>query len=89
MRNRTLALQMKGYSLTTAEILYRLPDYPALLQTYVWQEYDLAPQFPVLRKFLDFWHSRLEGRLHSVQIASAQLIRPAEFRLAGAHMTLQ
>jgi uncharacterized protein Usg len=83
-----LALQLKDYRLTTAHILYHLPDHPGLLQTYLWQEYDLAPDFPVLRRFLDFWRRSLEGRLHSVQVASSQLVRPAEFRLAGAHMTL-
>lgn len=84
-----LALQLKDYRLTTAQILYHLPDHPGLLQTYLWQEYDLAPDFPALHKFLDFWRRSLEGRLHSVQIASSQLIGPAEFRLPGAHLTLQ
>ena len=50
-----LMLQLKQYRLTTAEILYHMPDHPSLLQSYLWQEYDLAPQFPTLRKFLDFW----------------------------------
>ena len=30
--------QLEGYGLTTAQILYRLPDHPSLLQTYVWQD---------------------------------------------------
>ena len=47
----SLALQLKDYRLTTAEILYRLPDHPGILQTYVWQDLDLAPRYPVLRKF--------------------------------------
>ena len=38
--------QLQGYGLTTANILYRMPDHPAVLQTYVWQAYDLAPLFP-------------------------------------------
>ncbi|GIK98183.1 MAG: hypothetical protein BroJett029_23920 [Alphaproteobacteria bacterium] len=83
-----LALQLKDYRLTTAQILYHLPDHPAVLQTYLWQEYDIAPDFPVLRRFLDFWHRSLDGRLHSVQIASSQLIRPAELRMPGLHLTL-
>ncbi len=83
-----LALQLKDYRLTTAEILYHLPDHPDLLQTYLWQEYDLAPDFPALRKFLDFWRRSLEGKLHSVQVASSRLIHPAQFRLASAYMTL-
>ena len=36
--------QLEGYGLTTAEILYRLPDHPALLQTYVWR-LRLCPSF--------------------------------------------
>ena len=39
---------VKDYRLTTAEIYYHLPDFPKLLQSYIWQEYDIAPQFPVL-----------------------------------------
>ena len=38
--------QLQGYGLTTAHILYRMPDHPSFLQTYVWQEYDLCPHFP-------------------------------------------
>jgi uncharacterized protein Usg len=83
-----LALQLNDYRLTTAEILYHLPDHPTLLQTYLWQDYDLAPDFPVLRRFLDFWRRSLDGRLHSVKVASQKLIRPAEFRHAQAEFTL-
>ena len=75
-----LGLMLRDYRLTTAEIIYRLPDHPALLQSYLWQELDIAPRFPVLQKFLDFWERSLDGKLHSVKIASQQLITPAEFR---------
>src|ERR1700726_4909990 len=47
--------QVLGYGLTTAQILYRMPDHPSLLQTYVWQNYDLFPRFPKLKDFLGFW----------------------------------
>src|SRR5476651_1954418 len=53
--------QVLGYGLTTAQILYRLPDHPSLLQTYVWQNYDLFPKFPALKDFLSFWQEKLEG----------------------------
>ncbi|MGO4816570.1 hypothetical protein AB4156_44485, partial [Cupriavidus sp. 2MCAB6] len=39
--------QLKGYGLTTATILYRMPDHPSVLQTFIWQHYDVAPRFPV------------------------------------------
>ena len=72
--------QVLGYGLTTAEILYRMPDHPSLLQTYVWQNYDLFPKFPELMRFLAFWAEKLEGPLHSVQVAHCKLIKPAELR---------
>ena len=43
--------QVLGYGLTTAQILYRMPDHPSLLQSYVWQNYDLFPNFPALKDF--------------------------------------
>ncbi|NBX03578.1 MAG: Usg family protein [Alphaproteobacteria bacterium] len=66
------------YRLTTAEILYHLPDYPAILQSFVWQEVDLPPEFPVLTRFLHFWEKELDGKLHSVKVASRELIVPAQ-----------
>ncbi len=74
-----LRLMLNDYRLTTAEILYHMPDHPAILQSYVWQELDLAPKFPVLNKFLAFWESQLDGKLHSVKIASAKLIVPSRY----------
>lgn len=75
-----LEKQLRDYRLTTAEILYHMPDHPAVLQTFVWQELDLAPDFPVLKRFLDFWERSLDGKLHSVTVASAKVITPAEMR---------
>jgi uncharacterized protein Usg len=72
--------QLEGYGLTTAHILYRRPDHRWLLQTYIWQAYDLFPAFPELSKFLKFWEETLEGPLHSVQVAHCKLIKPAELR---------
>ena len=83
-----LALQLKDYRLTTAEILYHLPDYPALLQTFIWQDYDLAPKFPKLIKFLDFWSANLDGKLAQVRVANKSLITPAEMRMVGAEFKL-
>ena len=76
----SLALQLKEYRLTTARIYYHMPDLPGVLQTYVWQELDVAPEFPELRKFLNFWQGSLEGKLHSVKVASAKVIQPAKWR---------
>ena len=80
--------QLAGYSLATAEITYHLPDARSLLQTFVWQQYDIAPKFPELRKFLDFWNRELDGPLHSVRLAHATLLRPTEVRIVDAELHL-
>ena len=79
--------QLQGFCLTTAEILYRLPDHLSLLQTYVWQDYDLAPEFPALHgsRLLE---QSLDGPLHSVRVAHVRLVRPAEIRTVRAQFAL-
>jgi uncharacterized protein Usg len=67
-----------GYGLTTAQIVYRVPDRLHLLQEFIWQEFDMFPDFPALAKFLHFWENEIEGPLHSVTVAHKRLIHPAE-----------
>ncbi|MGI9388048.1 MAG: usg protein [Methyloligellaceae bacterium] len=88
MGDRQFRDQLSGHSLTTAEILYHLPDHPALLQSYIWQEYDLAPRFPKLKGFLDFWTANLDGALYMVRVAHHRLITPAEFRYVNGDFRL-
>jgi uncharacterized protein Usg len=85
---REFDLMLKDYRLTTAEILYHLPDHPDLLQSYVWQEYDHAPDYPELRRFLDFWTSHIEGRLYSVSVAQAKPFDPGAWRYAQVSLSV-
>jgi uncharacterized protein Usg len=91
-RNRMVSAdfrrQLEGFGLTTANILYHMPDHPDILQNYIWQQHDLHPHFPELMKFLDFWTRELDGLLHSVTIAHARLIKPAEFRAVEGEFRL-
>jgi uncharacterized protein Usg len=83
------ARMLAGYSLTTAEIIYRLPDHPSLMQSFIWQDYDLHPRFPKLKGFLEFWSRNIEGKLHQVRVAHSGLIKPQELKLVGAEFRLQ
>ena len=83
MIDKDFEYQLRGWSLTTAEIMYRMPDYRDILQTFVWQEYDSAPKFPRLMKFLDFWSHNLDGPLAAVRVAHASVLRPVELRHVG------
>lgn len=88
MASQDFIRQLDGYGLTTATILYRMPDHRHVLQSYVWQDYDLAPGFPMLLKFLDFWKRELEGPLHSVTVAHSRLIKPAEYQAIDGVLNL-
>jgi uncharacterized protein Usg len=79
---------LDGYGLTTAHILYRMPDFPTMLQSFVWQTYDLAPNYPEVHKFLKFWEEKLDGPLHSVQLAHQKLIRPGEWQTTSTELVL-
>jgi uncharacterized protein Usg len=86
--DRDFRAQLAGYSLTTAEILYRLPDHPSVLQSFIWQDYDVHPSFPRLHGFLQFWTHNLDGKLYRVTVAHRKLIAPTELRLVTADYRL-
>lgn len=88
MADKHLLQQLQGYSLTTAEILYRMPDHKRLLQSFIWQEYDLAPTFPRLEAFLSYWQNHLEGPLYRVTVSHKKLIGPQEFQFVEGRFVL-
>ena len=79
---------LQDYRLTTAEIQYHMPDYPDLLQSYLWQSLDRIPDFPKLNDFLSYWEKELDGKLHSVRIGYVGIIQPADWRYADCLMTV-
>jgi len=79
----------RDYSLTTAEILYHMPDFPKVLQSYIWQDFDMAPQYPILGRFLDFWTRELDGKIHSVYVASRKVLTPGDISYRQAEFTVQ
>ena len=82
MVSKGFVKQLDGYRLATAEIVYRLPDYPTILQSYVWQDFDLSPEFPILQKFLNFWQSNLDGKIYAVTVGSKSLIETGDVQVA-------
>lgn len=89
MSDRAFLAQLEGYGLTTVEIHYYRPDAPSWLQLFVWQEYDVAPDFPALLDFLDLWRREIEASLHSVRIVHGRLIGPTEWRAVDGVITIQ
>lgn len=83
-----LELQLQGWRLTTAEVLYYMPDHPKLIQSFMWQTLDLAPRYPRIIKFLDFWKREIDAVIHSVRVAGGETIAPSKVQFADAHYLL-
>jgi len=81
-------LQLRGRRLTTAEIVYHMPDHPGLLQEFLWQTLDQAPDYPRIQQFLDFWRREIDAVIHSVRVSHAGLVSPARLRLEAHIGTL-
>ena len=82
METDEFQLRLKGWRLATAEVLYYMPDHPALLQSFVWQTLDLAPAYPRLHQFLNFWKAEIEAVIHSVRLATGEVLAPAKVNAA-------
>lgn len=83
-----ISSQLQGQRLTTAEVLYYLPDHPSLLQSFVWQTMDLAPRYPRIARFLDYWRREIDAAIHSIRVGQADRVRAAEWKSADAFFRL-
>jgi uncharacterized protein Usg len=86
--DRDFYQQLQGRRLTTAEVLYYMPAHPSLLQSFLWQTVDEAPNFPRIHQFLDFWRREIDAVIHSVSIGGAGLVTPAKLTVAKFDATL-
>ncbi len=82
MRTDEFETQLKGGRLTTAEVLYYMPDHPKLLQSFMWQTLDVAPDYPRVHSFLDYWRKEIQAVIHSVRLSTVGIVTPARVRFA-------
>jgi uncharacterized protein Usg len=82
MSDRDLARQLRGERLTTAEVLYYMPDHPAFLQRFLWQTLDVSPDYPRIHRFLGFWRNEIQAVIHSVTVSAVGLVAPARLEIA-------
>ena len=88
MRTDEFETQLKGGRLTTAEVLYYMPDHPKLLQSFMWQTLDVAPEYPRVHSFLDYWRKEIQAVIHSVRLSTVGIVTPAKVRFADMVGTL-
>jgi uncharacterized protein Usg len=93
MNSHDLVRQLTGWRQTTAEILYRMPDHPTLVQTFLWQDIDRwhdDPRltYPRLRRFCEWWNANLDGPIVQVRVGAVRVITAGELRHVDAEMRL-
>lgn len=88
MRTSETELMLAGYGLTTAEFFYRMPDFQSVLNTFTWQDYDIAPDHPRLFEFIEYWQAEIDGPLHSVKFVHRKQISPGEWRNVKGELKL-
>jgi len=88
MTDADLVRQLRGKRLTTAEVLYYMPDHPVLLQRFLWQTLDVSPEYPRVYQFLDHWRREIEAVIHSVTVSAAGLVSPARLDISRVVGTL-
>lgn len=86
--DRDFVQRLGGGGLLTTEILYYLPDHRSLLQSFVWQTIDTAPRFPRLHEFLDHWRREVQAMIHTIRVAHADWVGPAEIRAVEGRWSL-
>jgi uncharacterized protein Usg len=82
--HRERVMRMAGCRLTLAKILFWLPDHQHILQTFVWQDLDAAPKFPMLAGFIEWWNRELDGKVHEVHVSASKIFTVSELEVAAS-----
>lgn len=55
--------------LVTVDVFYYLPDYPSLINEFVWQCDDVVPNLPRVHRFLNYWKQNNLAVISQVLVA--------------------
>jgi uncharacterized protein Usg len=87
-RHGEFALQLQGYGLSTAEVSYFMPDYPSLIQVFVWQFMTRPRNSPSSSDF-STCGGAIEAVVHSVRVVHDRLLGPRVWHPKAEIITLQ
>ena len=55
-------------TIVTVNVFYWMPDYHHILQEFIWQTYDVTPEYPRVHNFLNYWHDNIEAVIEEIEI---------------------
>lgn len=80
---------LKGYGLATVEIVYFLPDYQNLIQSFIWQTLDKSPDFNRIHKFIHYWNNHIEANIKEIYLSYDDQIKKSNFQYINSEFKIQ
>ena len=63
-----LHIRIKKWTVATVQVIYFIPDHLHILNEFIWQTEDELPEYPRIKKFLDYWDKNIDGPIKGVYI---------------------
>lgn len=57
---------IKRKTLVTLDIFYYMPDHSSIINEFVWQTEDFAPDYQRVQRFLHHWHRNVQAVIQEV-----------------------
>jgi uncharacterized protein Usg len=58
-------------TIVTLDILYYLPDHSSILNEFIWQTEDIAPEYQRVHKFLLYWQKNIDAVIQEILICDS------------------
>ena len=63
-----MAYIIEKWTLASVQVIYYIPDFPHIVNEFVWQTDDQRPDFPRIDRFLNYWDRYIDGPIKEVYI---------------------
>ncbi len=75
--------------LVTMEVIYHMPDHPDILQSFLWQNEDIVPDYPKAKTFVEHWIENIEAKINRILLGHKQDTLPPEYLFADYEFNLK
>ena len=54
-------IKIRKWTIATVQVIYFIPDHLHILNEFMWQTEDELPEYPRIKRFLDYWDKNIDG----------------------------
>ena len=63
-----MAYIIEKWTVASVQVVYYIPDFPHIVNEFLWQTDDQRPDFPRIERFLNYWDRYIDGPIKEVYI---------------------